>query len=457
MAPLFAVLRNNSRGDNQCLVCVPPDSEIASVIVNNRCPQSVVRAHVFRGSTLASMVSLTGAVAKVQKFDTISPSNDGETPSLFAAVGVIEVTQGSVVSRADIASFESLPAADGRVDSVLYVVFLERALTEHAVTASPLKPAQPHRSRSGTVPLWQRLPNTVTQYASRCILGKAQVVPSALLERVHSDEQAVLPALEEMVAEKAQPLPPEASAAITKRFEDAMLRMDTDVTMFQSAYFCMIGYEDFITVKVSQLIEGAVEGALGEETEGASASECNWVDDEREVFISGIHAIVTGALASKLVAHWTEVEVNDDFAFSHACAKLAGVPQFLQAVVGLKELNHVDPSAFAPAVEIVRLIDTQAVSVFSYMRLMEATISSIVEIMQQLHIKAEITADTCIPLIVFVIVEAKPLRIASRIKYILDLNLPLLEMSSLGYAMTTFEAATAQVLEEYKVRVLNKE
>ena len=183
-------------------------------------------------------------------------------------------------------------------------------------------------------------------------------------------------------------------------------------------------------------------------------------DDDEEQVGAVLHVIVTSGIAQKLNSHWSSVHSVEDYAFSHACISLRKsiekrLPEFLPDIC----VGKVTTDTFAPTIRLCRFIDSPAASIFSIMRAMEASISSVVTIVTdccppgKTH---EVTADVCIPMIVLVLILSGLQHLPSRIKLILELIAPVLELSSLGYALTTFEASAEQIHYEYAQMVANR-
>ena len=156
-----------------------------------------------------------------------------------------------------------------------------------------------------------------------------------------------------------------------------------------------------------------------------------------------------------VLSHWVTTNEVEDIAFQHACISLArrlSVSDFSPTGSDDADLELCN---FENAIDtMVRLDTLTGLSVFSYMRMMEAIITMVVD--ATAAVIQDVTADVCIPLVVFVIVSAAPRRLPSILKFLMDFMIPILEMSSLGYSYTTFEAGAAQVMEEYIRRVQDK-
>jgi hypothetical protein len=281
-----------------------------------------------------------------------------------------------------------------------------------------------------------------------------------LRELFKHDESLFRHLLDEMIAEKVAELKYDdrkrAALEIAKAMDDALVVLDTEATMFSSSYICVSGFEDFTISKVMQIIESATDVALGD---GPNAPEVQgetswWSEDEREQLLVAFHSIVLKHIGEKLSDHWEAEYLNDDIAFRHACWALnESISAPRDIIRELPELRH---DAFLQPLELVRLLDQRDASVFTLMRIMEVVISTTIDSVQRSCTNAEVTADLCIPLIVYIIVVSQPLRFQSRLRFIMDFTIPVLEMSSLGYALTTFEAASAQILDEYRSLVVSR-
>lgn len=264
---------------------------------------------------------------------------------------------------------------------------------------------------------------------------------------------------------------------LQKSMDKAMMFIDTEVGIFRSSYIVVKGYEDFAIAKMLQIVDTAAELAIGDEGEQADddIDDCDiavisqparrnscesvlngWSEEDEEQLGVAFHTLVTSGLSTKMITHWEEINYNEDFAFCHACGVLR------RREGRLEELRSCFPDLLPEycdqIVVLIRLLDDHTLSVFSYMRIMETTIAVAVDLVAQSSSNnVEVTADICIPLIVYLLVVTGPKCLPSRIKYILECCTPVLEMSALGYALTTFEAACVQLLEEYRLHVTMQE
>ena len=180
-------------------------------------------------------------------------------------------------------------------------------------------------------------------------------------------------------------------------------------------------------------------------------------DDEEQVYMV-LHTVVTSGIAKKLNAHWGSINSAEDYAFYHACLSLR---QSLDTTI----LDFVPPacastisiSSFEKCFKLCKVVDSPDAGVFTCLRAMESTIASIVDVVNEHSTcKQDVTADVCIPLVVVVLIGACLCNFPSRLRLLLELMLPVVELSSLGYALTTFEASSEQIFYEYSLFVQNK-
>ena len=487
MTPLFILIRSQSSSLSRYYVLVPPDEELNDFVTEGesavvaaagarsvRCAQSAVRAHILHGPGPLNLSSLLGFTAVLEMAPPSVPQGDGEQPTLFASLGSVTVTDThGNTTRAMIQAVEQLPPvmtfgdkeSDATNNGSCTFLFVDRAV----YTNQRQRPKQPltakllaQKCRMSMIPVWQRLPNSAASFLSSSVNPK-DVTEEVLLSKFQADEKSFRTLISDFAAEKIESLENAADKRrVAQLVDTAMMQLETEVTIFQASYVCMPGYEQFIVAKVLQVIETAVETALDIKSEEAEdfdtcylGSDGKWTEDEKEQMIVAVHTVVCGAVAPKVLLHWEDVNHNEDFAFHHACCSLK-ISMTLSELLRVPNIEQVSPSHFDPAVAVVSVLNKRTLSVFSLMRVMETTISLVVELLQTCGVLSDVTADLCIPLIVFVIVQTCPTSLPSRIKYILDMSIPSLEMSSLGYALTTFEAAAAHVLQEYKDRVANR-
>jgi hypothetical protein len=474
MTPLFILIRAGQSGGSQSryYVVVPPDEQLSDFITEGegphsgsfaarsiRCAQSAVRAHILHGSEPNHLSSLLGFSAVVDLAQSAVPPAEGEQ-ALFAALGTVSVADahGNTMT-ATIQAVERLTAGNLPMGSTSNGIGCTLLFVDKAVYSSQRqRPKQPltakllaQKCRMSMIPVWQRLPNSAASFLATA--GPKDISSSALLARFQTDEKSFRTLISDFAAEKVETLDTaEDKRRVALLVDRAMMLLETEVTMFQSSYVCMAGYEAYIVAKVLQVVESAVETALDvrSETDWVEVEEKDelWTDDEKEQMVVSVHTVVSSAVAPKVLLHWESVYHNEDFAFHHACCSLQRTMTLCE-LLRVPGIEKVSPSHFDSAVAVVSVLNSQTLSVFSMMRVMETTISLVVELLQTCGVLSDVTADLAIPLIVFVIVQTRPTCLPSRIKYILDMSIPSLEMSSLGYALTTFEAAAAHVLEEY--------
>ena len=239
-----------------------------------------------------------------------------------------------------------------------------------------------------------------------------------------------------------------------------LMSMDTELSIFMSSYICVKGFERFTTAKVNQIAESVVEQVLELlVAEDVAASSDDSIDeDTRELVIVSFHTLVTERLASSLVPHWRVINEVEDYAFHHACCSLsrsldqrscwidAGLPSEKLPEAGI---------AFESAVAMLHNLESPH-GVLVTLRFMEIVIDLVVECIGRTN-ACEVTADVCIPFMVFVIAQAKLEYLHSTMKYVDTFMIGVFESSSLCYAFTTFEAACAQLLHEYSAKVMSQE
>lgn len=280
--------------------------------------------------------------------------------------------------------------------------------------------------------------------------------------------------------------------------DETLTSLDTEIGIFNSSYVCMKGFESFIVSKVSSIVEAAQENLVGynassdahsavgstkdisrtalmatspvsaphmlsssaRSRDDSSYQNRNLTDEEEEQVEAVLHVMVTSGIALKINEHWASVNSVDDYAFYHACVSLRKsiqkrLVEFLPDIC----VGKVTIATFSDTIRICKYIDAPEASLFSIMRAMEGAINSIVTLVTnccepgKTH---EVTADVCIPLVVLVLILAALNHLPSRIRLILEFIVPVLELSSLGYALTTFEASAEQIHQEYALMVKNQ-
>ena len=200
------------------------------------------------------------------------------------------------------------------------------------------------------------------------------------------------------------------------------------------------------------------------DSDNDSVSSCNITretlfseDDEEQVYMV-LHTVITSALAKKLNAHWGTITPAEDYAFHHACLSLRrSLETTIMDFVPPACADTISISSFEKCFRLCKVVDSPDAGVFTCLRAMEATIASIVDVVNEHSTrKQDVTADVCIPLVVVVLIGACLMHFPSRLKLLLELMLPVVELSSLGYALTTFEASSEQIYYEYSLFVQNK-
>lgn len=506
MTPLFVVSTNTACPTNQFFVAVPPDGVVEDFVVpgtsdeGKRLFQAVVRSHIFSGPSEDQLASLGGHSA------SLSRGVSTDEPGAEAGAIITVVSSSGVAHSAVIEKCVTLPS-----NPSFTFLFVNRSL--HHVLPMSRRTLASMRSFgvSGSQPLWQRVPCSAMRPIRAQIKllqrtdhpntsGSDIITSEMLLPYFKSDEQSFRQFVVDFAIEKGDEIVlrrlsvgptkrPESQpdeivtstvvvqGALQTSLDKAMMFIDTEVGIFRSSYMLVKGYEDFIVAKVLQMVDTACElvaDEVDDDNNGIDADDCDvavkrcslenkvddvesgWSEEDQEQLGVAFHSLVTGGLGAKLIPHWEDIYYNEDFAFCHACGVLrrrAGSLELLGA-----PFPHVAPGHCDQVIQLLRLLDDRSLSVFSYMRIMESSITAAVDLVTHTAVAAggsnvEVTADICIPLIVYLLVLTGPKCLPSRVKYILEFCTPVLEMSALGYALTTFEAAAVQLLEEYRVRV----
>lgn len=477
------------------------DSSTVSVSKRSRVVQAVVRSHIFRSNGGDQFLSLGGHSANVTWNSEDQQQHEGGL-----ALGTLNVRtpQGHLIT----AVVHRVLTCDNPHFTFLFV---DTCLHQTSSMARRSVASIKIYGIGGHQPLWQRIPCSAAKVIRAAqntndSLSQTNISTSELLQLFKSDEQSFRHFVVDFAIERedeiqlrrlslcpdtdkagigsspSTALTASHSAADTQHLtalqgniDRAMMFTDTEVAMFLSAYVVMPGFEGFAVSKVHQMIETATEIALGESLDGGDdgntlvlgddcsvaclpADECAeaelvWTEEDHEQLVVAFHTIIGGSLAVKLVPHWEEIYYNEDFAFHHACCMLHRKAVLEELSTGIALLTSEQCSQVS---RLVCALDDRSLSVFSYMRIMESVVNASIDLLTRASkgTSCEVTADICIPLIVIVLVHAAPSYLPSRIKYLLDLSIPVLEMSSLGYALTTFEAAAEQLLEEYRQRVV---
>lgn len=513
MTPLFVVSTHSACETNQFYVAVPPDKMVDEFVVpgtsgsGKRLFQAVVRSHIFSGSAEGQLTSLGGHSASLSLSKPIEHEAAGTLP--FSPYSVLTVVSSSGVTH----SASVLRAVKLSTNDAFTFLFTD--LSMHHVMPMSRRTVASMKSFgvSGNQPLWQRIPCSAMRPIRARIKefkhnGASETSPNitadVLLGCFKSDEQTFRQFVVDFAMEKGEeillrklalrstgscPQSPHSPAAapsknnheddaatvqgaLQKSMDKAMMFIDTEVGIFKSSYLVVKGYEDFAIAKLLQIVDTAAELAIGEEGEvvdddiddcdiavaqpgrrnSCEAVSSGWSEEDEEQLGVAFHTLVTGGLSSKLIPHWEEMNYNEDFAFCHACGVLRRREGSLENLRSC--FPDLVPEYCDQIVVLIRLFDDHTLSVFSYMRIMESIIASAVDLVAQTSsTNVEVTADICIPLIVYLLVLAGPKSLPSRIKYVLEFCTPVLEMSALGYALTTFEAACVQLLEEYRLHV----
>jgi hypothetical protein len=525
MTPLFVVSTHSACDTNQFFVAVPPDKMVEDFVVpgttglEKRLFQAVVRSHIFSGAEEGHLTSFGGHSASVS-FAKLS-DHEASTAPMGCPYAVLTVSSSSGVSH----SATVLRAV--RLSTNPSFTFLFTDLSMHHVMPMSRRTVASMRSFgvSGTQPLWQRVPCSAIRpiRARTKELGEKRndlqdLTPKIPTERLlayfKSDEQSFRQFVVDFAMEKGEeilmrrmstaatgldpqsPHSPVAAQSLStpskagkhdddaaavqgvlqKSMDKAMMFIDTEVGIFRSSYLVVKGYEDFAIAKMLQIVDTAVELAIGDEGEQAEddIDDCDiavhhparrnscesvlngWSEEDEEQLGVAFHTLVTSGLSTKMIMHWEDINYNEDFAFCHACGVLRRREGRLEDLRSC--FPDLIPECCDQIVVLVKLLDDHTLSVFSYMRIMESTIAVAVDLVAQVSSSSvEVTADICIPLIVYLLVVSGPKCLPSRIKYILECCTPVLEMSALGYALTTFEAACVQLLEEYRLHVTMQE
>lgn len=481
-------------------------SSVPATVGQRRVSQATVRAHVFRGCSLSELTSLAGCSACIVMggAETAELQQEAPTPTLPTTDTPCNAVLSSC-STSDIACMGTVVVEDLRGNNfeakILAVgssgnpffsfFFIDRPVYEpDSVRNSSRRSVAASVRFSANQPLWQKFPCSAMRLLPLPSLSSnssatAAASPSKqsddrssrspvdrlgeFLHLYRADEQYFRTILTELANEKD--LLAEAGPRLSKDMDRALLFADTEANCFSASYVCVEGFESFMVSKILQIVETSVEIALHEEDDdfnpngasghgtssNAGSEYSSWSDEEREQLAVAFHTTITGSLGLKVVHHWESRFEKEDVALHHACVSLrqkTSIGDMLPNLPGLRS------ELFDPVAEMLTLLDEDTLSVFTYLRIFETTMNYVVEKIVGFYNRSigsakgmEITADDCIPLIVFTLMLAAPSHLFSRLNYILDLSIPPLELSSLGYALTTFEASASQLLEEYRLRL----
>ena len=468
--------------------------------------QATVRAHVFRGCSLSELTSLAGCTASIVMGGS-APSVEEHPPTETPCNAVLSSCSTSDIACMGTAVVEDLRGNnfEAKILSVgssgnpfFSFFFIDRPVYEpDSIRNASRRSVAASVRFSSNQPLWQKFPcSAVRLLPLPATIAAATTPPAAsvdadnntaaavtrsptnqspidrlgeFLHLYRADELYFRTVLTELANEKD--LLADAGPRLSKDMDRALLIADTEANCFAASYVCVDGFESFMVSKVLQIVETSVEIALHEEDDdfspngasghGASSNAgseySSWSDEEREQLAVAFHTIISGSLGLKVVHHWESRFEKEDIALNHACISLrqrATIADMLPNLPGLRA------ELFDPVAEMLTLLDEDTLSVFSYLRIFETTMNYVIDKIVGFYNRSvgsakgiEITADECIPLIVYTLMLASPLHLFSRLNYILDLSIPPLELSSLGYSLTTFEAAASQLLEEYRLRL----
>ncbi|KEG11417.1 hypothetical protein DQ04_02641040 [Trypanosoma grayi] len=431
MNPLLTLIDSGSCDGDEYALIIPPNSDIERCVTRfcmqsrggkqriiRRVPQSVVRRHLLHGRSLADMSNLAGDTVRV---DLRRSSNSGNSTSEVSLLGYITLQHaGGAVRRVGIQWREPYGA-----NNRFSVLFVDGALLDDELVASVKVPAM-HSGVHNHV--WSRLhkPTTTNE--------------TPAFEQYKGDENALRSFLEEIVNRKSEEN--DNSKRLRKQLDEALLYVETEVGIMLLSYVCMPGYEQLIVAKVHQIVTTGAD---------AATSDCCFSEEDREDILVSFHTIVSGALSRKLVPHWDNMMQRENIAFNHACRTLKQAYPFRHFLP--RSLPLVPESCFASAIRLVRLLESDSLSALSLMRVMEGALNTLMDALAAHDCSANSTADVCISLAVALVVAAEPVLLPARIRYITDFGLVAMEMSAAGYAVTTFEAASTQIMEEYRLHI----
>ncbi|EKG01763.1 hypothetical protein TCSYLVIO_007230 [Trypanosoma cruzi] len=434
MNSLLTLIASSSCEGKQYVLLIPPNRDVERFVTGfsmrtrgskqriiRRISQSVVRRHLLHGSSFDEMFTFTGDAVRIEF--TLCHGEDATDAPFLGFVCLLR--PGRPPLQLGIRGSENYGTSGN-----FCLLFVSGALLESEAAVSVS--ASPSMSiNGGQNYVWSRLqkPNFSGEVS--------------LLQQFKNDENVLRTFLEGIPLQKK-----DAGCEgmeLQKQLDDAFLFVETEVGIMSSSYVCMLGYEPLIVAKVLQI-----------STAGADAVSCFFVDLEREKedVLVAFHAVVTGALSHKLVPHWDDLMNRENVAFSHACNKLKQAYPFQHFLPSL--LGKLPVSSFLAEIELIRVLDATSLSVLSFMRAMDCTLGLLMEALTRYGCHEDSTADNCISFLCALIIAATPAFLPARIRYIRDFSLFVMDVSSMGYASTTFEAAATQIMEEYRLHVCSE-
>ena len=191
--------------------------------------------------------------------------------------------------------------------------------------------------------------------------------------------------------------------------------------------------------------------------------------DEVDALVVAVHTAAVAALLPLLWPHWAAVMRPADRRLRYRCTVLAGrVPS--PAGFGFPfPADDADVAALhAATAPLVAALDAPR-SPLGAMRVAHALLSRVAAFATDAQRKQAlrpglattaarsgdadgVTADACLPAVVFALAHARPRRLASAVAFAASFRHETLDCSALGYAATTLEAAVRQLDVEYDRR-----
>eukprot|EP00760_Papus_ankaliazontas_P030428 PhM_4_TR4821/c0_g1_i1/m.5756 len=475
---LFSIMRtggaNSSRSTAKVskqpsyVVCIPPDSAIPTARPNAHVSYALLKAHILQphpaaGENAYTSMLFAGAGAEVVMYRPWEcPCGGGSCEECVfrdvkaKGVGTLEITSAPLAmpSSSSTPSVTRVSRAETH-EGILYL-FIDGLLR---LTAADIALQQQRSALRESFALARGLTNTSL---SQPVIADADLSPPPVSsvnnnnntnnKRVSTSNVSTMPTSQE----RLEMLHARCSGDVAKERE--LVALEEELVL-RSRGFIPPGFEaqtasallclgdDFLNF----LLEDLQRQQLHSNNNNNNAEETMLSDDEIEGIEIAVNTFVVSHTYTLTMPSWRRRFQEQDDAFHAAASGLRLYVTYASLDIPPALRGHDTTEAVA----MLRSLDsTLHTSTYEILRCMDGIIGAV----HGQHVSGDegaddmMTADECLPLLIHLIVTAAPLHLPSTIEFVTSFAYASMQFSSLGYVLTTFEAAKLYVLEEARQR-----
>eukprot|EP01012_Entosiphon_sulcatum_P003720 TRINITY_DN11296_c0_g1_i1.p1 TRINITY_DN11296_c0_g1~~TRINITY_DN11296_c0_g1_i1.p1 ORF type:complete len:478 (-),score=59.31 TRINITY_DN11296_c0_g1_i1:36-1469(-) len=215
---------------------------------------------------------------------------------------------------------------------------------------------------------------------------------------------------------------------------EAAANLDMEVEIFCVSYLCMPNYEELLVAKVNQMFETAVE-------EFAVAIPMDTESPKYYTLQLAVHCYLLSGIHQKVWGHWISMFVEEDAQFVQYCVVLSTTITMKE--LGIEEELQQDQTSSIHCLQKIDTLLNPYEKLYCIKETMEFIANNVPE-----HLRDGLSADMMLPLLIYVIMQARPPHIDTTVNYLSVFQFPELAAGPLGYAFASFEAAVFFIRQE---------